>query len=91
MGFISPDSLSLIHFPEFFYKQFENHTKGCYYNLLRGTGNGERVSVNGNWEPGTGIWKRVYSCSPPDNAKWRTEERRGEKYYLGKCEKVLRL
>ena len=57
--------------------------------VLRGTrneerGNGERRTGNGksgtwNREPGTGIWKRVYSGNQPDN--WGNVR----KYYGSKC------
>ena len=46
--------------------------------MLRRTGIGEWGAGTENQEPGTGIWKRVFSGNPPDNPKKRTEEKKRE-------------
>jgi len=46
--------------------------------LKLGTGNGERGTGNG--EPGMGVWEPVYSGNPPENATWRTKEKKREQF-----------
>ena len=38
------------------------------------TGNGERGT--GNVEPGTGVWKQVYSGNPLESSKWRSRQKK---------------
>jgi len=36
--------------------------------------------VTGNWEPGTGVWERVYSGNPRENSTWRTKRKKREQF-----------
>ena len=51
--------------------------------MLRRTGIGEWGAGTENQEPGTGIWKRVFSGNPTDNPKKRTEEKKREQLLFG--------
>ena len=53
--------------------------------VVTNTGNGERRTGNG--EPGTGVWKRMYSGNPLENSNWGSKQKKGSKRNnLGKGE-----